>query len=123
MAARRLKPGGVLVTQAGPATLGMTQALTAIRHTAAQAFGSVAAYATEVPSFGGAWGFVVAGSPDAAALDAAEVDRRIAERVDRPLRFYDGEAHRGVFALPKWLRERLAAERHVIRPDAPVYID
>ena len=101
----------------------MTQALTAIRHTIAQAFGSAAAYAAEVPSFGGAWGFVVAGGPGPRALDAAEVDRRVAERVDHPLRFYDGEAHRGVFALPKWLRERLAAERHVIRPDAPVYID
>ena len=42
MAARRLKPGGVLVTQAGPATLGMTKALTAIRHTVAQAFGRAA---------------------------------------------------------------------------------
>ena len=42
----------------------MTQALTAIRHTAAQAFTSAAAYAAEVPSFGGAWGFVIAGGPD-----------------------------------------------------------
>ena len=123
MAARRLKPGGVLVTQAGPATLGMTKALTAIRHTVAQAFGRAAAYAAEVPSFGGAWGFVIAGGPDAAALDAAEADRRVAERVERSLRFYDGKTNQGVFALPKWLRERLAAERHVIRPDAPVYID
>ncbi len=123
MAARRLKPGGVLVTQAGPATLGMTKALTAIRHTVAQAFGRAAVYAAEVPSFGGAWGFVIAGGPDAAALDAAEADRRVAERVERSLRFYDGKTNQGVFALPKWLRERLAAERHVIRPDAPVYID
>ena len=123
MAARRLKPGGVLVTQAGPATLGMTKALTAIRHTVAQAFGRADAYAAEVPSFGGAWGFVIAGGPDAAALDAAEADRRVAERVERSLRFYDGKTNQGVFALPKWLRERLAAERHVIRPDAPVYID
>ena len=89
----------------------------------AQAFGRADAYAAEVPSFSGAWGFVIAGSPGAPAIDAAEVDRRIADRVERPLRFYDGEAHRGIFALPKWLRERLAAERHVIRPDAPVYID
>ncbi len=123
MAAGRLKRGGMLVTQAGPATLGMTQALTAIRHTVAQAFGRAAAYAAEVPSFGGGWGFVVAGGPEAAALDDAEANRRVAERVERPLRFYDGETHRGVFSLPKWLREQLAAERHVIRPDAPVYID
>ena len=113
----------MLVTQAGPATLDMTQALTAIRHTVAQAFGTAAAYAAEVPSFGGAWGFVVAGGSDPTALDATELDRRIAERAKRPLRFYDGQAHRGIFALPKWLRERLAAERHVIRLDAPVYID
>ena len=111
------------MTQAGPAGLGMTTALSAIHHTVLSAFKSSFAYATEVGSFGSAWGFVMAGDPLNPTLSADEIDRRIVARMTRPVRFYDGETHQGIFSLPKWLRERLVEERYVIQADAPVFID
>ena len=123
MALKRLKPGGIFVTQAGPAGLGMTPALSAIHHTVLSAFKSSSTYATEVRSFGSAWGFVMAGDHLNLTLSIDEIDRRIVARMTRPVRFYDGETHQGIFSLPKWLRERLAEERHTIRVDDPVFIE
>jgi spermidine synthase len=64
------------------------------------------------------------GTPDdtALSLDAAEIDRRIAERVSGDLRSYDGIAHRGMFAVPKFLREAVAAETRVITREEPLFV-
>ena len=75
-----------------------------------------------MPSFGSAWGFVLAGELlDPSALTSSEVDDRLAARLTRPLRFYDGTTHSGLFALPKYLREALAREERLITRDNPLY--
>ncbi len=124
MALGRLTPGGIFVTQAGPASHGLANAFTAICSTLRAAAGSVHPYRADVPSFGGEWGFALAvkdgGLP---SLTPREIDGRIGERVTADLGFYDGDAHAGLFALPRWLRRELASQRHVITEERPVYID
>jgi spermidine synthase len=119
MALGKLAPGGILVTQAGPAGIGMGGVFTAIANTLKAAAGHVHPYRTAMLSFGSDWGFAMAGRDGpVAALSPAEVDRRVKARISTTLRFYDGESHAGLFALPKWLRDELARERHVIGPDS-----
>ena len=85
-------------------------------------FPSLAPYRVHVPSFGTLWGFIIAGNnPFPIPAKGEEIDRRIAERVTRPLRFYDGATHAGLFSMPKYIREALAAEERLITKDNPLY--
>ena len=43
-------------------------------------------------------------------------------RIAKELRHYDAETHRGMFALPKYLRQGLAAETRTNRDAAPVFM-
>jgi len=95
---------------------------TAVMKTLGTAFSVVAPYQAEIPSFGGSWGFAVASqSSDPCKLPPEEIVRRIASRINRPLRFYDGITHRGMFCLPKYLREQVDAETRVITRDNPLF--
>lgn len=123
MALSRLSPRGVLVTQAGPATFGMAGVFTAIFATMKREAEAVVPYFAEVPSFGGNWGFLLAGTSELPKLSPGEIDRRIDARVSARLRFYDGQAHQGMSGLPKWLREELDSETHIISPDTPIYLE
>ena len=122
-ALKKLAPEGILVTQAGPAGFEMAEVFTAVANTMGSVFGKIVPYRVGMLSFGSDWGFVMAGRrPSPAACDPDEVDRRLASRVASELRFYDGEAHAGLFGLPKWLRGRLAADEHVITEANPVFM-
>ncbi len=122
LARDRLAPGGVLATQAGPATHGMEGILTAVANTVRSVFGTAHVCRIDVLSFGSDWGIVLAATEDPKAAAAEEIDRRIADRVDAELRFYDGEAHRGMFGLPKWLRRSIEAETRLITEASPVFM-
>ena len=77
-----------------------------------------------VPSFATTWGFVAGGladSPDVTGMAADEIDRRIAARLTSELAYYDGTAHRGLFALPKYVRQALAGETRVITDAEPLF--
>lgn len=121
----RLSPGGLMVTQAGPAgPINHTELFTAIRRTMASVFPQCFPYRVYVPSFGTTWGFIIGGqeqTPDVADLPPEEIERRLAARLSSPLRYYDGITHRGLFALPKYLREAFADEERLITVDAPLY--
>ena len=125
LVASRLNPGGLMVAQAGPAgPLNHTEVFTAVHRTVATAFAVTSAYRVYMPSFGTSWGFVVGGpadAPDVAAMHPDEADRRIAQRLLSPLRFYDGITHVGLFALPKYLRAAMAAEQRLITTDSPIF--
>ena len=121
----RLRPGGLVVVQAGPAgPTNVSEVFTAIAKTMATVFEQTHASRVFVPSFATMWGFVaggIDGSPDVTGAAEDTIDRRIATRLKTTLAYYDGVAHRGMFALPKYIREALAAETRVITDADPLY--
>jgi spermidine synthase len=118
----KLTPNGLVGLQAGSTSMVISHGFAAVATTLGTAFPIVAPYQAEIPSFGGSWGFSVAStSLDPRQLSPEEVDRRVSDRIDRELRFYDGLTHRGVFSIPKYLREEMAANKRIITRDEPLF--
>ena len=120
----RLKPSGLMVAQSGPTGPAFyQQCFSAVAATVGTVFPAVYTCEAFVPAFASTWGFVVGSlGPDPTALPAEQVDRRIAERVPSPLRFYDGITHRGMFSVPKYLRKAVADETRVITKADPLFV-
>jgi spermidine synthase len=117
----RLADGGTVSLQAGASTWGNHQCFTAVVNTLKKVFPLVFPYQVCVPSYCGMWGFAFA-SASVIPPDAAEVDSRVASRIDKELLFYDGLTHHGMFSIPKNLRRAIAEEKTVITVDNPFYI-
>ena len=119
----RLKPGGIMVTQSGPAgLLSHQECFTTIYRTLSTIFAHSGLYQVHIPAFQTLWGFTLASDSPLPTLGAAEVDRLIAERLGRELEFYDGESHLSMFNLPKFLRTGVTAETRINRDDNPVFM-
>lgn len=118
----KLPPDGLVALQSGSTSMVISLGFIAVANTLRTAFSVVAPYQAEIPSFGGSWGFAVASQNlDPRELFPEEVDRRLSRRVDKPLRFYDGLTHRGIFSIPKYLREEMAREKRIITKDQPLF--
>ena len=123
IAKSRLNPGGILVTQSGPAGLPSHQeCFTTIFHTLSEVFANAAAAQAHVPAFQTLWGFTIASDAPLPQRTESEIDSAIAQRISKPLRHYDGQTHRGMFALPKFLRNGIAGETRINRDDHPVFM-
>lgn len=122
--AKKLAPGGIFVTQSGPA--GVTchgEVFTAINKTLESVFPAVVPYAQHVPSFADTWGWNMGfADPAQAVLSREEVDQRLAERLDGEAAFMDGRTWEGVAALNKIVRKGLAAEQHIYTVANPKFI-
>lgn len=106
LARSRMSAGGTLATPAASPSPTHLSLLATLARSARQVFAVLNTYLFFVPVFGGPWSyFVMSDSSDARGLAAEEVDRRLAERVDGPLRFYDGETHLSMFMLPRYVRQ------------------
>ncbi|HEY7062195.1 MAG TPA: fused MFS/spermidine synthase [Chloroflexota bacterium] len=124
LVAARLSPRGALAVQAESTDIGVWDAHLAVVHTVRQVFPHVAPYRAHVPSFSESWGFLVASqTTDAATLDPAAVDARLAAAGLADLRFYDGVTHQALFHLPRPLRAAQAAWNRAITDAAPVVLD
>jgi spermidine synthase len=119
----RLTPQGCISVQAGSASPTELLNLTAVHKTLETAFPVVRAFGTYMPCFGGAWGFCLASTgADPRELAVADIDARLAARGLHGLRHYDGVTHRGMFALPRYVRQAIAAQTRVIADDEPLYL-
>ena len=120
----KLNPGGMLVTQSGPASvINYTEVFTAINRTLRDIFPLVTPYSVHMQSFGETWGFNIASlGANPGQLSADDVDQRLAERGIAPLDFYDGAIHGALFALPPYIRAALAAEERRITAENPMFV-
>lgn len=119
----KLRPGGIMVVQSGQSGWINLDNFLAINGTLKSIFKYVRPYQVYVPSFVDLWGFhAVSEDIDVAALEPREINSRIAQRVSANLRTYDGLSHRGMFALPKRLRQRLARTHRVITDQSPILV-
>lgn len=118
-----LTDGGIISVQSGSASLTELLNLTAVYKTLRSVFSIACVYKTDMPCFGGPWGFCTASmKQDAASLSAEEVDRRITDRSLAGLRFYDGVTHRGMFSLPKYVRDAMDSQQRLITDGDPLYL-
>ncbi len=123
MLKKKMADSATFALQSGATLLGITEVYLAINNTLKTSFPVSIPYEASVPSFGGPWGFTLNSmglSPH--QLSVEEIDQRIADRVNRTLRFYDGHTNQGLFYIPKYLRDMLAQETTIITEDNPVYI-
>jgi spermidine synthase len=112
---RRLRQGGVFVTQAGPTSLVESPMHPRIVRTLRAVFNFVQPFQVFVPSYGSPQGFAVASDePLIVREDAvvAQVDRLIAQHIgsDR-LAKMDGIMFAGLFSLPKDVRDQIEREQ------------
>ncbi len=114
---------GLISVQAGSANLTELLNFSAVNNTLKKAFPIVAQCVVYVPCFGGPWGFCVASLKyNPALMTAEEVDKRIKARGLKGLKFYDGVTHRGMFALPRYVRDAMAAQKRIITDKKPLYL-
>ena len=99
------------------------QAFIAIVNTIGDVFTHAAPYQAHIPSFSSLWGFTSASETvSAGALSREQVDARIERQVKGLLRSYDGQAHAGMFALPKHVRTALEGCNTVITDASPLSV-
>jgi len=127
MCVGKLNEGGILATQSGPAgILTSDQVFAPIYNTLKQVFPSVYVSAVNIPSYCDSWGYSVASMNkdfNPLRLSEQEVDRHLAQLAGaHELKYLDGISYRGLFSLPKIIRNILCAETRVITDDTPLVI-
>jgi len=119
----KLTDNGLIVVQAGSASLTELLNFTAVNNTLKSVFPIVSQYKADMPCFGGPWGFCLASlNPDPTLLSPDEVDNRIAARSLTGLKLYDGLTHQGMFSLPKYIRDALVSQPRLITDKDPLYL-
>lgn len=121
---QKLNPGGIFVTQSGPAGyLTHTEVFTPINSTLRAVFPKVVPYAAHVPSFSDTWGWNMAFSDGSQEiLSEAEVDARMAKRLTGESAFMDGATLKGCMNLNKKVRTAVANEKRIYTVDNPCFI-
>ena len=123
IAKARMNPDSILVTQSGPAgLLSHQECFTTIYNTLSGIFNHTAPTQVHVPAFQTLWGLILASDSPFPDVPGHQIDENIAQRIGKDLRFYDGETHRNLFALPKYLREGIHRENRVNRDANPVFM-
>ncbi|GAQ87780.1 spermine synthase [Klebsormidium nitens] len=119
----KLAPGGIIVTQGGPAgILSYKLVYSSIHNTLAQVFKHTLPYATHVPSFADQWGWIMASDEPLKEPVVADLDAAIAKRINGELGYLDGRTLQAEMALSKAVRKGLAAETHVYTEDDARFI-
>ncbi|TRM86662.1 polyamine aminopropyltransferase [Sulfolobus sp. C3] len=117
---RILKDGGGIAIQATSPSFSVEVYVT-IYNTIKEVFRIASASYTYMASFDGLWGFVY-GGVDPSSLSPAEIDKRIKERINDKLAFYDGYSHEVSFKLPKNILEEFKKTNRISTEVNPVYV-
>ena len=118
---QKLEPDGIMSVQAESAEWKNLDNFTAIATTLGSVFPIARPYQVQVPSFLGLWGFVFASQSLAPPqLTPKEIDTRIAARISKELKSYDGLTHQAMFTIPKHIRRQLAASKRIITDKEPI---
>jgi spermidine synthase len=118
-----LNKEGMVSVQAGSANPTELLNFTAVNKTLKSAFPLVTYCSTYIGSFGQPWGFCLASREiDPSMVTSYEIDARIKNREINGLKFYDGTTHRGMFSLPRYIREAMEAQKRVITDKHPLYL-
>ncbi len=123
MVRKRVRPRGIFALQAGSGTIPQIRLHLAIYQTLKRVYKGVFPYYEFVPSFDVPWAFILCSDfyrPD--KLNAREVERRIKNRMNGILKFYDGLTHEGLFKIPKHLRRLHRESKEVITQRHPLFL-
>jgi spermidine synthase len=106
-----LAPGGALVLHLG-SPVAQPERVADLSQRLHGVFRIVRPYTMYIPLYGSLWAMAVCSDKlDPKAFTADEIDRRIEQRKLQELRFYNGETHEGVFALPNYVRDLVIPAR------------
>ena len=105
----RLKPGGILTLQYGPAFVPHLGTAARVLRTVGQVFAHATSGRVFVPSYHGAWGIAVA-SDHPVEPNAERLATRAATRLGSPLVAFDGASLAAVFQMPAAIRRAVLAE-------------
>ena len=107
---RKLRGGGILVTQASSLSHSLRTYLS-ILHTLGEVFPRTCGYSVYVKSFASVWGFAVGSKGRLPSeMTGKDVDEMIKSRKLRGLRFYSGRIHEALFSLTEALTRSWKAE-------------
>lgn len=117
---RKLSPNGTFSIQSSTTSPIAHDTYTIISKTLKEVFPNVYPYAAHVPSFAMLWGFCLATKDiDLTRVSKEDIDKRLAERVDGELRFYDGTTHQSLFNLPKYVRKAIEQQTRINTDSQP----
>jgi len=106
-----LAPGGALTLHVG-SPIARPERVAELAQRLNGVFRIVRPYTMYIPLYGSQWAMAVCSDKlDPKAFTADEIDRRIEQRKMQELRYYNGETHEGVFALPNFVRDLVAPPR------------
>ncbi|ACI18269.1 polyamine aminopropyltransferase [Dictyoglomus thermophilum] len=117
-----LKEDGVFVMQAGTTHHLKIFFHAAMSSTLRRVFKIVRSYQAYVPAYDFIWSFIWASDKiDPKNFSEEDINNLIKAKGLENLRFYDGEAHKMMFSLPKHIRELIEREEKVAYDSAPLY--
>ena len=106
-----LAPGGALTLHIG-SPVARPERVAQLAQRLNTVFRIVRPYTMYIPLYGSQWAMAVCSDKlDPKSLTADEIDRRIEARKLTDLRYYNGETHEGVFALPNFVRDLVVPAR------------
>jgi len=97
----RITENGLVVIQSGSANVNMLKGFYGVSRTLKDIFNFVYPYFVPVSSFVGPWVFQIASQKELAAAIAPK------RKLRGPLKFYSPEIHRGLFAVPPFIKKNL----------------
>jgi spermidine synthase len=119
---RVLRNDGILVTQA-TSTYYSVFCFSTIYRTIRKVFGKAGGYQVWVPSYDSMWGFVYGTrGPDPKEMQSVRLDGEIRKRKIKGLRYYCGEIHSSLFALPKEVLEGMERKKEIATDAKPTFM-